>query len=112
MGNPMLYNLLNYPLVSPDWGYYGGIKMAYQGFNLLEGIFWIILSGYVYRRQLPNVTRILTLQYTIAFFCFGLTDFVEVFQMPLWLLLIKGVFLALILITRHKILKLAPGRKF
>ena len=68
-----------------------------QIFNLAEGIFWIFISLlFIYRSRKPTFfSRNNWLLGALAFFCFGVSDFIEIYSRawyhPWWLILWKGI---------------------
>lgn len=63
----------------------------YRGFNITEGFFWIGFAIVVMLRFFRNRKSNLEVLYAIVFFIFGLTDFVEAYEMSAPLLLAKAV---------------------
>ncbi len=107
-----LIEILQYNLVETNWSTITAGKWVYIIFNLLEGIAWLAIGGYVLRRGLAHCLIRDEIIYFATFVLFGITDFCEMHFMPVWLLAAKGIILTAILVYRKKVLTKYPGLKF
>lgn len=73
------------PESASAWSY------LYRNFNIVEGFFWIGFATVVLRRYLQHRKSNLEVLYAAVFLIFGLTDFVEAYEMSAPLLLAKAV---------------------
>lgn len=78
---------------------------VYHTFNIAEGLAWIALGALVLRRWTPQKRSALEPLYALAFVTFGLTDFQEARELSTWLILAKGVNLALLLALRAIVIR-------
>ena len=83
-----------------DWA-----GQLYHWFNLLEGVAWIVIAALVLRRYFRHRHSLLEPLYALAFLTFGLSDFVEAYQLTTWLIFGKGLILFTILGLRHYLLR-------
>ena len=82
-----------------------GRGQVYHWFNLLEGVAWIVIASLVLRRYVRHRHSMLEPLYALAFFAFGLSDFVEAYRLSTWLILSKGMILFTLLLLRHYLLR-------
>jgi hypothetical protein len=75
---------------------------CYRGFNLFEGVCWLVFGGMVLRRWMVHRQSRWEWAYAGAFVAFGLTDFREACEQSLGLVFIKGVVLAILLAFRQR----------
>lgn len=96
-------------LLTKTWWTYragdGWFGLLYSWFNVVEGCLWILLAGLVLRRFWKHRRSTLELFYALAFLAFGLTDFQESYRLTLWLILAKGINLAVLLGLRQYVLR-------
>lgn len=81
------------------WGH------LYRGFNIFEGIVWIVFALIVIFRYKKSGESSWEIVYAITFFLFGLTDFREATVQSAPLVLVKGFILILLLRLRHFVIK-------
>jgi hypothetical protein len=60
-----------------------------HAFNLFEGTAWVVFGVLVLARFLRWRRSAIEVGYAVAFFCFGLTDFVEAYALSSWLIWVK-----------------------
>src|SRR5262245_35455633 len=77
----------------------------YRGFNLLEGGAWLLIAGLVLIRYRRNRKSPLELLYALAFVTFGLSDFLEAYELTSALIVFKGANLVVLLLLRRTILR-------
>ena len=94
-------SIVNFVLIDYDYATDGSWAIFYYWFNFLEAIAWCSIGVYVFARFLRNRKSWLEIIYTLLFFVFGLTDFKELQNLPLWLLAFKGIIFASIIYTRY-----------
>jgi hypothetical protein len=75
---------------------------CYRGFNLFEGICWIVFAVLVLRRWLQNRRSRWEWVYAVGFVAFGLTDFREAWAQSTGLVLVKGVILVGLMTLRSR----------
>ena len=95
-------------LVMHEWWQYNPadpLHQAYHFFNLAEGFVWIIFAVLVTVRWSRFGRSRIELLYALAFVTFGLTDFREAHRLESWLILAKGVNLAMLLWLRWIIIR-------
>ncbi len=85
--------------VASFWGH------LYRGFNIFEGIVWVVFALVVFWRYLRRGQSFWEIVYAIAFLLFGLTDFREASTISAPLVLVKGIILILLLRLRHFVIK-------
>lgn len=73
---------------------------SYRAFNLIEGLVWFVFAVLVLLRWHRSRRSRWEWAYASAFLAFGLTDFREAYAQSLGLLLIKGVVLTWLMLTR------------
>ena len=77
-----------------------------HGFNLFEGLCWVVYGLLVIRRHLVNQKSVwLELSYAAAFFLFGISDFVQAYRLTSWLLVWKLFNLIALLVLRKLTIK-------
>lgn len=77
-----------------------------HGFNLFEGVCWLMFAGFVIRRyRQSRKAKCLELSYAAAFVLFGLSDFIQAFRLTSWLLFWKLVNLIVLLALRRVVMK-------
>lgn len=95
-------------LTSPWWTYdpqraaWG--DLLYRGFNLFEAGCWFVFAALVLRRWMVHRRLPLELGYAALFVLFGLTDLHEAWQQSAGLVLVKGIILLLLLLTRRRVM--------
>ncbi len=85
---------------SEDW-----YLQPYHWINLVEGCFWVGFTVAVLIRFAKHRRTSLELLYALAFLTFGLSDFREAYVVQSWLILAKGVNLAIIIYLRWYLIK-------
>lgn len=85
----------------PAVGWHG----VYHWFNVVEGGVWCLLGLYVARRFLLNQRSLWEVAYAVAFFTFGISDFIEAQQLDTWMLLFKAINLLVLILLRWHVLK-------
>lgn len=98
-------------LARTDFAALTPIAWAYVLFNALEALAWLGLAGWVLVRALRHRRGPLEWAYAGSFLLFAMTDVAEIRAMPVWLLITKGVVLALILGLRRRVLRNYPGSR-
>jgi 4-amino-4-deoxy-L-arabinose transferase-like glycosyltransferase len=82
----------------------------------VEAIAWMAIAAWVLVRVRPDRPSGVEWIYAACFVLFGVTDLVEAMRLPVWLLLVKGLILALILalilMLRRRVVRIRPGRRF
>ncbi len=104
-------SLLSYKLLETDFDNFAGFSYVYVPFNLVEALLWLACAAYVLLRALRRNNRAIEFVYSSAFVVFALTDLMEVFYLPVWLLLLKGLVLLSLLILRKNVIRLYAGAK-
>ena len=105
--------LLNYHIVDVSHEELGPFEIFYFGFNAIEALAWFTFAVIVLSRWHRNRKTKLEIAYSALFLVFGLSDVMEIIAYPLWLLLVKGVILTgLFLTRRHLIRDYYKGKKF
>ena len=96
-------------LITQTWWIYqpkaAWYTQTYHWMNLAEGTAWLIFSVLVMGRYFRNRNSSLELLYSLAFFTFGLTDFREAYILESWLILVKGLNLAILLYLRSLVIR-------
>ena len=77
---------------------------VYHAFNLVEGVAWIVCARLVFSRWWRKRNSALEPLYAAAFLTFAATDFREAYLVEGWLILLKGLNLAVLLWLRRLIL--------
>lgn len=77
-----------------------------HGFNLVEGACWLVFAVLVVRRccRFRKSMR-LELSYAAAFVLFGISDFIQAYQLTSWLLIWKLFNLIVLLVLRHRTIR-------
>jgi hypothetical protein len=83
----------------------GPLQIFYFGFNALEAIAWFVFAAIVLRRWFKHRHSPIEWLYSGLFVLFGLSDVMELFVYPVWLLLAKAVVLVGLLVCRHRLIK-------
>lgn len=78
---------------------------TYHWFNILEGLAWFVFSWLVFQRWRRHRRSPLEIWYSIAFFCFGITDIVEAWQQSSLLIWVKLIILVLLLHLRRTVMR-------
>lgn len=81
-----------------------GFGFVYSWFNVVEGCLWCLFAVLVLRRYLKHCRSTIELFYALAFLTFGLSDFLESFSLTSWLIIAKGINLAILLWLRRYVL--------
>ena len=77
-----------------------------HGFNLFEGVSWFAFGTLVIRRHLRHrKSKRLELSYAVAFFLFGISDFIQAYLLTSWLLVWKLLNLITLLVLRKFTIK-------
>lgn len=79
--------------------------LIYSWFNVTEGIAWLAIALYVFRRYLVHQKTNLEIIYTLLFIVFGISDFWESYIVQLWLIMTKGLIFAGIIIVRFRLVR-------
>ncbi len=79
--------------------------VVYHWFNIAEGAIWCLLGLVVARRFLLNQRSLWEVFYALAFFLFGISDFVEAQGLYTWLIVYKAINLLLLILLRGYVLK-------
>ncbi|HET6879165.1 MAG TPA: hypothetical protein VFI31_03355 [Pirellulales bacterium] len=82
-----------------------GFSPVYHWFNLAEGVAWCLVAGLVVRRFARQRKSKLEIIYALAFLTFGVSDFVEAQALTTWLILAKGLNLAVLFALRRHLLR-------
>lgn len=108
-----MLEILHYKLVDINYSEIGVLQVFYFGFNAIEALAWLLFASYVIKRWLINKQSPLEIVYAILFVVFGLTDLLELVNLPIWLLGLKIMTLAcLLLMRRHLITNYYTDAKF
>jgi len=100
-----MLRFLNYKLIEYDYTAGGFLSSFHYWFNLIEGIAWFTIGGYVFIRFVRNRKSPYEIIYAILFFLFGMTDFREMRNLPVWLLALKAIILVSLLSARFNLKK-------
>ncbi len=96
-------------LLTHDWWRWeppgDGFSLAYRGLNLIEGCVWLVFAGQVLARYLRHRHSPLELLYALAFALFGASDFREACALQGWLIVAKGLNLALLVWLRQIVIR-------
>ena len=95
-------------IIDYDYAVDGAWATFYYWFNFTEAMTWILIGAYVFVRFLRSRKSNLEIIYTLLFFIFGLTDFRELQNLPIWLLVFKGLIFVSILYTRYLLKQFYP----
>ncbi len=90
------------------WTYHAGggwFTHLYSWANVTEGCLWLLFAGLVLRRYLKHRRSTIELLYAFAFLTFGLSDFIESCRLTSWLIIAKGLNLAILLWLRRYVLR-------
>jgi hypothetical protein len=90
----------HYSPTTPD-----GFAKIYHWFNLAEGFAWCLIALLVLLRFIKRRNSRLEVLYALAFVAFGLSDFLESRELATWLILAKGVNLAVLFGLRSYLLR-------
>ncbi len=99
------------------WWSYGrqppsALDVIYRTFNLCEGAVWMVLGVLVAARWRRFRHSAWEFMYAAAFGLFGVTDWIEASYLPTWLILVKGLVLAALLVLRwHVLRRFYPTRR-
>lgn len=75
------------------------------GFNLFEGVSWLVFAGLVIRRYFRSrKSRALEFSYATSFVLFGISDFIQAYRLTSWLLVWKLVNLIVLLALRRVVM--------
>ncbi len=89
------------------------VSVLYAWFNVLEGLAWMVIAGYVMVRFVRLRRSWWEVAYAGLFVLFGLSDWRESYVVQPWLILAKGVVLAgILLLRRYLIRRHYPGYRF
>jgi hypothetical protein len=89
-----------------------GWDWCYRGFNLFEGLCWLVFAVLVFRRWHHNRRSSWELVYAAGFVAFGLTDFREAWAQSTGLVLVKGVVLGCLMTLRYRAIRVwYPGSR-
>ena len=86
-------NILNHRLVEVSHTNIGAWEVFYFSFNALEAVCWGVFALLVLLRWKKHRHSRLELFYALLFLLFGISDVIEIFVYPIWLLLAKGLVL-------------------
>lgn len=91
-----------------------GLAVAYHWLNLAEATAWFVIAAVVARRLYRQRRRPgWELVYAGLFVLFGLSDVIEAYRVPLWLVAAKGLNFAAIVAVRQLIVRrVYVGAKF
>lgn len=97
-------------LLSDPWWVYdprtaGAWDHLYRGFNLFEGVAWLVFATLVLLRYQRRGQSGIEILYAVTFLLFGLTDFREAYVQSAALVLVKAVILILLWRLRAHVLK-------
>ncbi|QDU46243.1 hypothetical protein Mal52_47610 [Symmachiella dynata] len=95
-------------ILSRQWWDYdpsSTVHVVYHWFNVAEGALWCFLGVIVARRFLLNQRSLWEVAYAVAFFLFGIGDFVEAQGLYTWLIVYKALILVLLILLRGHVLK-------
>jgi hypothetical protein len=98
-----MWDVINLRIVEHDYTAGGGWEAFSYWFNLLEGVVWFGIGGYVFNRFLKNRKSHLEIVYAMLFCVFGLTDFREIYDLPVWLFAAKAVIFGAIILVRIRL---------
>ena len=108
-----LVDTLTYRIVEVSHDQLGPFEIFYFGFNALEAVAWFTFATIVLVRWSHFRKSWLELMYSLLFVLFGISDVIEIFIYPLWLLIAKAAILvSLLLARRHLVQNHYSGRKF
>lgn len=100
-----MLTILSYKRVEHNYAECGFWVGAYWWFNIVEAILWCGVGIYILNRYLSYKKSYWELAYAGLFFIFGWTDIREVADLPVWLLLFKGLVLAGIIVARFYLVR-------
>ncbi len=107
-----MWEIVSYRIIDFDYSSGGFLPLFYYWFNVVEGVAWSVIGAYVFGRYLKNRKSVYEIVYSTLFLVFGLSDFREVADLPVWLLGLKGFVLAGLLWVRFILKKdYYPGLK-
>lgn len=105
--------VLQYEIVAIDYSTIGMLQIFYFGFNLVEAIAWFVVALLVFTRWHRHANSGVEIIYGSSYALFGVSDLLELQNLTVWLLLVKGVLLLSILLCRRFVLRhYYTGAKF
>ncbi|MHC5542276.1 hypothetical protein ACYOEI_28975 [Singulisphaera rosea] len=81
------------------------VESPYHLFNLFEGTAWLVFGVLVFVRYGARRHSSLEVWYALAFFAFGMTDYLEAYALTSWLLWIKLANLILLMKLRATVIR-------
>lgn len=81
------------------------VEYATHGFNLFEGVAWVVFAGLVLARWARHRRSRVEPVYALAFLVFGLTDFREAYALDSWLIAFKLVNLISLYALRRYVIR-------